>query len=276
MLVLIALLALALATPSSDTDWSRFRGPNGSGISETKGLPAEFGPDKNVVWKVELPQGYSSPIIHGDRIFLTGLSDENLVTIAVDRDNGKVLWETERAARPHREARQAQPSGRGVRGHRRPVRLGLLRRLRPDHLRRERQGAVEAAARPVQQHLRHGRVADHRRRQGDPGRATRAPTPSSPRGTKRPARKLWRTAATGGEERPLDADRVDAARRHARSDPAAGIVPAHRLRSRQRQAGLVGGRPLVRDEVHAGREGRHRSTSTASDRRRTIPAARSR
>ncbi|CAN5823937.1 PQQ-binding-like beta-propeller repeat protein [soil metagenome] len=95
MFVVFALLALVLAPLTSDTDWSRFRGPNGSGISETKGLPAEFGPDKNVIWKIDLPQGYSSPIIHGNRIFLTGLRDEKLLTIAVDRTNGKVLWERE-------------------------------------------------------------------------------------------------------------------------------------------------------------------------------------
>src|SRR5215203_4792077 len=92
----MALLSILLAmvfVAATDTDWSRFRGPNGSGISETKNLPTEFGPDTNVVWKVDLPQGYSSPIIHGDRIFLTGLRDQNLVTIAVDRRNGKVLWE---------------------------------------------------------------------------------------------------------------------------------------------------------------------------------------
>jgi outer membrane protein assembly factor BamB len=89
---LSVLLALVTAA-ASDTDWSRFRGPNGSGISATKGLPAEFGPDKNVIWKVDLPQGYSSPVIHGNRIFLTALRDEQLVTIVVDRTNGKVLWE---------------------------------------------------------------------------------------------------------------------------------------------------------------------------------------
>src|SRR5688500_2224942 len=89
---LFLLMALAVSAVS-DTDWSRFRGPNGSGISETKGLPTEFGPDKNVIWKVDLPQGYSSPVIHGDRIFLTALRGENLVTLAVDRTNGKVLWE---------------------------------------------------------------------------------------------------------------------------------------------------------------------------------------
>ena len=86
-------LVLAASALLSDTDWSRFRGPNGSGISETKGLPTEFGPDKNVVWKVDLPQGYSSPVIYDNRIFLTALRDQSLVTMAVDRSNGKVLWE---------------------------------------------------------------------------------------------------------------------------------------------------------------------------------------
>ena len=95
MFVLIIVVALVLATPPSDTDWSRFRGPNGSGISTTKGLPTEFGPDKNVIWKTDLPQGYSSPIIHGNRIFLTAVRDEKLVTMAVDRATGKLLWERE-------------------------------------------------------------------------------------------------------------------------------------------------------------------------------------
>jgi outer membrane protein assembly factor BamB len=100
---LSVLLALATMAAASDTDWSRFRGPNGSGVSATKGLPAEFGPDKNVVWKVDLPQGFSSPIIWENRIFLTGRRDESLVTIAVDRTTGKVLWE-KAAPRTRKEA----------------------------------------------------------------------------------------------------------------------------------------------------------------------------
>jgi len=91
--VLLLVLALSAVFAASDTDWSRFRGPNGSGISETKGLPAEFGPGKNVIWKVDLPQGYSSPIIYENRIFLTALRDNTLLTIAVDRTSGKILWE---------------------------------------------------------------------------------------------------------------------------------------------------------------------------------------
>ena len=92
-MMILSLLFLTLLVAAPDTDWSRFRGPNGSGISETKGLPAEFGPDKNVIWKTELPQGFSSPIIYDNRIFLTGRRDESLLTLAVDRTTGKVLWE---------------------------------------------------------------------------------------------------------------------------------------------------------------------------------------
>jgi outer membrane protein assembly factor BamB len=89
------LLALILAPAAEIAEWSRFRGPNGSGLAETKGLPTEFGPALNVVWKTELPQGFSSPIIHGNRIYLTGYRDDRLFTFAVDRATGKVLWERE-------------------------------------------------------------------------------------------------------------------------------------------------------------------------------------
>jgi len=92
-ILLIAILAAPAAGPTEE--WSRFRGPNGSGLSDTKGLPTEFGPTINVIWKVELPQGYSSPIVSGDRIFLTGLQNDKLVTICLDRKTGKVIWQNE-------------------------------------------------------------------------------------------------------------------------------------------------------------------------------------
>ena len=56
-------------------------------------MPTEFGPDKNLLWRLPLPQGHSSPILHGDRIYLTALRDDTLVTIAIDRGTGKILWE---------------------------------------------------------------------------------------------------------------------------------------------------------------------------------------
>jgi len=83
-------------------EWSQFRGPNGSGVNETTDLPTEFGPDKNVVWKTELPTGYSSPVFTKDYIFLTSCEGEKLFTICLNHKNGKIIWQKE-APRPRQE-----------------------------------------------------------------------------------------------------------------------------------------------------------------------------
>ena len=87
-------LAVAIA-PTYAADWSQFRGPNGAGVSDVTDLPVEFGVGKNVVWKTELPYGPSSPILAGDRIFVTAADDERLVTICLDRKSGRILWRRE-------------------------------------------------------------------------------------------------------------------------------------------------------------------------------------
>ena len=80
-------------------DWSQFRGPNGSGVSGTTGLPEEFGPTKNVIWKTALPPGHSSPVLTRNRIFVTAHSKEKenykLLVICLDRRTGKLLWQRE-------------------------------------------------------------------------------------------------------------------------------------------------------------------------------------
>ena len=93
MLTLLLVL-FTLTGPASD-EWSQFRGPNGTGVSETKNLPTEFGPNKNVVWKAALPPGHSSPVLTHDRIFVTAHEKETLLVIALDRQTGKVLWRRE-------------------------------------------------------------------------------------------------------------------------------------------------------------------------------------
>lgn len=94
-LAAFALMASFAVALGAAEDWTRFRGPNGSGISASKNVPLEFGPDLNVVWKTALPFGHSSPILTGDRIYLTAVRDERLVTIALDRRSGRILWERE-------------------------------------------------------------------------------------------------------------------------------------------------------------------------------------
>jgi outer membrane protein assembly factor BamB len=96
--LLIALAALFVSTQpvaSPLTDWSRFRGPNGSGISTATGIPIEFGKETNLVWRLPLPPGHSSPIVWKDRIYLTTVKGDALFTVAIDRERGRILWETQ-------------------------------------------------------------------------------------------------------------------------------------------------------------------------------------
>ncbi len=82
--------------------WSRFRGPNGSGVGDSDNLPVEIGPDRNVIWKTAVPEGYSSPVLTPDRIFLTAFENDRLLTIGLDRATGRELWRRE-APRPRVE-----------------------------------------------------------------------------------------------------------------------------------------------------------------------------
>ena len=95
IILLVAILFACVPTSLASDDWSQFRGPNGTGVSETKGLPTEFGPTKNVVWKTTLPPGHSSPVLTRDRIFLTAHDKEKLFVICLDRQTGEILWQKE-------------------------------------------------------------------------------------------------------------------------------------------------------------------------------------
>src|SRR5438105_14658119 len=74
--------ALAAEKPLA---WPRFRGPNGSGVADGQKPPVEFGPDKNLKWKVAVPSGLSSPIVAGDKLVITAFEDGKLYTIAYHR-----------------------------------------------------------------------------------------------------------------------------------------------------------------------------------------------
>jgi outer membrane protein assembly factor BamB len=69
-----SLLAFGVWLSSLAADnWPQWRGPDGVGISHETGLPAQWGPEHNIAWKAEpAAWGASTPVIWGDRIFLTG------------------------------------------------------------------------------------------------------------------------------------------------------------------------------------------------------------
>ncbi len=78
-------------------DWPQFRGPNGNGFSDETSVPTEIHVAKNFAWKTDLPgEGLSSPIIIGDRVFVTcsgGLKQQRLYVICFNAADGKKIWE---------------------------------------------------------------------------------------------------------------------------------------------------------------------------------------
>lgn len=93
-------LACTSALVAADAPaWPQFRGPAGAGISDDAKVPTQIGPDKNVAWKVSVPPGMSSPVIAGDKLFLTAFENGKLFTLAYSRTDGKELWRKEAPAK---------------------------------------------------------------------------------------------------------------------------------------------------------------------------------
>lgn len=95
--LVVTLNNLPVFSQKADIDkWPNFRGTNCSGIaSPDQDPPTAFGPNKNVLWKIALPGGHSSPCIWGDRIFISGYKEEGklLKMLCINRKNGKTIWE---------------------------------------------------------------------------------------------------------------------------------------------------------------------------------------
>ena len=119
----LAVLVVGTATLSAAENWPQWRGPGSQGISTEAQLPTEWTATKNIAWKTELPAGHSSPIVWGDRIFVTAAVEGDIVpgakavehtvdgqpwlhpdsvaadrkhtlkVLALDVKTGKVLWD---------------------------------------------------------------------------------------------------------------------------------------------------------------------------------------
>jgi outer membrane protein assembly factor BamB len=73
-------------------DWPRFRGPNGTGVSDATGLVAEFSTSHHVVWKAEVAAGTSSPIVVGNRLFYCSYGGDRRTVHCLDAGTGRELW----------------------------------------------------------------------------------------------------------------------------------------------------------------------------------------
>ena len=90
--------------------WNRFRGPHGSGVAVGCQPPVRVGKDCEA-WRVPIPQGLSSPVLSESQIFLTAVREDELMTIALDKQSGKELWRrfapVKATEKVHRAASQA-------------------------------------------------------------------------------------------------------------------------------------------------------------------------
>ncbi|HEX4146537.1 MAG TPA: PQQ-binding-like beta-propeller repeat protein [Pirellulales bacterium] len=93
--------AASVADP--DAEWTRFRGPNGTGISRAKGIPSEW-TEKDYNWNATLPgQGHSSPVVWGDKVFVTSATTDSAerIVMCLDAATGKTLWERRYPSHTH-------------------------------------------------------------------------------------------------------------------------------------------------------------------------------
>ena len=135
---LVATASLMLALPARADNWPQFRGPTGQGHTRDTDLPLKWSPTENVKWKVKLPdQGNSTPIIWGQRVFVTQASDKTLwppkggnggpaiaskrSLLCLARATGKLLWQkdvtydAEEATHPTNPFCSASPATDGER-----------------------------------------------------------------------------------------------------------------------------------------------------------------
>ncbi len=92
---LIAAAAFALVSPvaASAEDWPQWRGPSRDGVVPAANAPAAWPEALRLVWRVEVGEGYSSPVVAGGRVFVHGRRDPEEVVVAVELATGKPLWE---------------------------------------------------------------------------------------------------------------------------------------------------------------------------------------
>ncbi|MBX7208368.1 MAG: PQQ-like beta-propeller repeat protein [Verrucomicrobiaceae bacterium] len=96
LLRITVLLALAATTPlSATTEWGRFRGPNGTGLAQTTGLPVAVDAT-TTLWQVELGKGWSSPVLWKDIVVVTAETEPGKRAIlALNAKDGKPQWKYE-------------------------------------------------------------------------------------------------------------------------------------------------------------------------------------
>jgi outer membrane protein assembly factor BamB len=95
-LLVLAVCFSGIAAPTEAAPWPAWRGSSGMGVSEEKALPEKWSATEGVKWRIPLPEpGNSTPIVWGDRVFLTQAIGERRALMCLQRGDGRLLWQAE-------------------------------------------------------------------------------------------------------------------------------------------------------------------------------------
>ncbi|HEX2269228.1 MAG TPA: PQQ-binding-like beta-propeller repeat protein [Pyrinomonadaceae bacterium] len=90
---ILPLILLTSAITINAQDWNQWRGPARDGSVSAKNVPAKWPESLQRAWRVEIGEGYSSPVVVGGRIFVHTRRDPEEIVTAINLDDGKVAWE---------------------------------------------------------------------------------------------------------------------------------------------------------------------------------------
>lgn len=89
----VLLCALLYASLSFAQDWPQWRGPNRDAVLAASHVPTAWPDSLRRMWRVEIGEGYSSPVVANGRVFVHSRRDPEELVIALDFNSGKILWE---------------------------------------------------------------------------------------------------------------------------------------------------------------------------------------
>jgi outer membrane protein assembly factor BamB len=110
--IIVAIVVSVSAQAPGPREWPQWRGPNRDGVVPAAQVPAEWPAAFGSAWRVEVGEGYSSPVVAGSRVFVHSRKDPKEIVTAIDLATGKTLWQQEYDA-PYQKNQYAVRMGKG-------------------------------------------------------------------------------------------------------------------------------------------------------------------
>src|SRR4029450_9975736 len=91
--IIVAIVLSVSAQSPPAREWTQWRGPNRDGIVPAAQAPADWPAAFGSAWRVEVGEGYSSPVVAGTRVFVHSRKDPKELVTAIDLPSGKTVWQ---------------------------------------------------------------------------------------------------------------------------------------------------------------------------------------